>query len=181
MSLEDYTQQAQVTDWPARVALVLIVLVLIGLALWGMRRGWLNRARRQNDIPAPADERPSSVVVGAPVEGLYAGTGVNGDWMDRIVVHDLGVRSRATIAWGPGGIWLDRQGARSLFIPAADVLSVRADRGVAGTVRSKDSMAVITWRLGGRILDTGFRADVSSDHVTVLDGLVATFATGVQR
>jgi hypothetical protein len=41
-------------------------------------------------------------------------------------------------------------------------------------------MVVVTWRLGDRVVDTGFRADASADHATVLDGLVTTFATGVQ-
>jgi hypothetical protein len=176
----DYVEQAEVTDWPARIGLVAIMLGLIALALWGMRRGWTHRLRRQSDVPQPADRPPAGALLGAPVEGLFAGTGTNGDWLDRIVVHDLGVRSRAAISWGPDGIWLERQGARSLFIPASDVVGVRADRGVAGTVRSKDGMVVVSWRLGAGIVDTGFRADAATDHAAVLDGLVTTFATGVQ-
>ena len=177
---DDFVEQAEVTQWPARIVLVLLFLGLIALALWGMRRGWINRGRRQGDVPAPADTPPPDAVLGAPVAGLFAGTGVNGDWMDRIVVHDLGVRSRATLAWGPEGIRIERVGARSLFIPAEAVVGVRADRGVAGTVRSKDGMVVVTWRLGDRVLDTGFRADGGADHATVLDGLMATFLTGAQ-
>lgn len=176
----DYSEQAEVTDWPTRIGLVAAMLALIALALWGMRRGWIHRQQRQSDVPAPAEAPPAGTGLCAPVDGLYAGTGVNGDWMDRIVVHDLGVRSRAAIAWGPAGIWFEREGARSLFIPAAAVVGVRADRGVAGTVRSKDGMVVVTWRLGDRVVDTGFRADAATDHATVLDGLVTTFSTGVQ-
>lgn len=177
----DYVEQAQVTNWPARVVLVLVVLALIALALWGMRRGWRNRAGRQSDLPAPLESAPAAAVLGDPVDGLYAGTGTNGDWMDRIVVFDLGVRSRAAVSWGTDGIWFDRAGARSLFVPADDVVAVRTDRGVAGTVRSKEGMVVVTWRLGDRVVDTGFRADASADHDAVLDGFVATFATGVQQ
>jgi hypothetical protein len=175
----EYAEQAEVTNWPARIGLVLIVLALIALALWGMRRGWANRARRQQDLPAPAATAPEAAELGVPVEGLFAGTGVNGDWMDRIVVFDPGVRSRASVSWCADGIWFDRRGARSLFIPAADVVGVRADRGIAGTVRSRDGMVVVSWRLGDRVLDTGFRADVTTDHRTVLDGLVETFAAEV--
>jgi len=180
MPAADYAEQAQVTNWPARIGLVIVVLALIALALWGMRRGWLNRRHRQADIPEPPAQPPADVDLGEPVEGLFAGTGTSGDWMDRIVVFDLGIRSRAAVSWGPAGIWFARQGARDLFIPAAAVTAVRADRGVAGTVRSRDSMVVVTWRLGERLLDTGFRADVTSAHATVLDGFVTTFATGVQ-
>ena len=176
----DYTEQAEVTNWPLRILLVLAMLALIVLALWGMRRGWQRRGRAQADIPAPADEPPAGAALTDPVPGLFAGTGVNGDWMDRIVVHDLGVRSRGSLAWGPSGVWLARDGARSVFIPSASILGVRADRGVAGTVRSKDGMVVITWRLGDRVLDTGFRADAAADHATVLDGLMGQFPMEVQ-
>ena len=176
----DYAEQAQVTNWPARILLVAAMLGLIALALWGMRRGWVNRGRRQADLPAPATEPPAGAVLVSPVEGLFAGTGASGSWMDRIVVHDLGVRSRASVSWGPSGVWFDREGARDLFIPATAIRAVRADRGVAGTVRARDSMVVVTWQLGDRQVETGFRADLTSAHATVLDGFVSTFATGVQ-
>ena len=176
----DYSEQAQVTNWPARIALVVVVLAIIALALWAMRRGWVHRQQRQADIPAPAEAPPADAVLGDPVPGLYAGSGVHGDWMDRIAVHDLGVRSRAALSWSEQGVWIDREGARSLWIPAASISAVRADRGVAGTVRSKDGMAVVTWALGDRVLDTGFRADAGADHAAVLDGLMAAFSTGVQ-
>lgn len=178
--LEEYVEQAEVTDWPQRLLLVGIVVAVIALALWAMRRGWRARQRRQLDIPAPMDAPPEQWRLGEPVPGLFAGTGTSGDWMDRIAVHDLGVRSRARLSWGDDGVFLEREGSRSVAIPAAAITGVRADRGVAGTVRAKDSMIVITWHLGDRLVDTGFRADASPDHTTVLDGLMAAFPTGVR-
>ena len=86
---------------------------------------------------------------------------------------DLGVRSRASASCSSDGIWLDRTGARSVFIPAADVVRLRLDRGVASTVRAKDSVIVVTWRLGDATIDTGFRADDTPGHRAVLDGLAA--------
>ena len=177
---DDYTEQAAVTDWPARVVLVLLMVGLIALALWGMRRGWVHRQQRQSDLPPPADAPPEAFTGDECAPGLFAGTGVNGDWMDRIAVYDLGVRSRAEMSWDASGVWLDRHGARSVFIPAEALVKIRSDRGVAGTVRAKDSMIILSWRLGDRVLDSGFRADASSDHHTVLDGLMATFPTGVR-
>lgn len=171
----DYTDQAQVTNWPARIGLVVIVVALIVLALWGMRRGWVNRQRRQDSIPAPAAEPMSAQAMGEPVEGLFIGTAMAGDWMDRIAVHDLGVRSRAAISWGAEGIWLNRVGARSVLIPAGAIEGIRLDRGVAGTVKAKDSVIIITWCLGDALVDTGFRAEDSAGHGTVWDGLTAAF------
>ena len=124
----DFVEQAQVTNWPARIGLVAVMLALIALAAVGhaarlappaAASGRCPGRRRRRRRPMPCSRIRS--------RACSSGTGTNGDWMDRIVVHDLGVRSRATIAWGPDGIWLDRSGARSVFIPAAAVVG-RADR-----------------------------------------------------
>ena len=176
----DYSEQAAVTNWPARVGLVIVVLGLIALALWGMRRGWRRRQQRQAWIPEPAADPIDEARLSAPIGGLFIGTATHGDWMDRIVVFDLGVRSRAGVAWGEDGVWFAREGARDLFIPADRIESIRTDRGTAGTVRARDSVIVVTWRLGDAVLDTGFRADDTSEHGTVLDGLTATFAARTQ-
>lgn len=178
--LAEFTEQADVTNWPERIALVAATLGLIALALWGMRKGWQHRAERQSDVPAPAELPPAGfpgagLAPIAGISGLYAGSAVHGDWTDRIVVHELGVRSRASIAVGEQGVWIDRDGARSLFIPGPAISGVRVDRGTAGTVRAKDSVIVITWQLGDRLLDTGFRADDSPAHAALLDGLMSSF------
>lgn len=177
----DLTEQPAVTNWPARIGLVLLTLALIALALWGMRRGWQARAARQSDVVEPATAPPPGTQLCTPVGGLFLGTSRAGDWLDRIVVFDLGVRSRAHVSWGPSGLWFDRTGARAVFVPAGDIVGLRTDRGVAGTVRAKDSVIVVTWRLGGAVVESGFRADDSSGHDSVLDGLVTTFAPGIER
>jgi hypothetical protein len=177
----DYTDQAQVTNWPARVVLVAVVLALIGLALWGMRRGWVNRQQRQAWIAEPLDAPSADAELCEAVPGLFIGTAMAGDWMDRVAVHDLGVRSRSNASWGGSGIWFDRTGARGVFIPAADVEGVRVDAGIAGTVKARDSVIVVTWRLGEAVIETGFRADDTGGHATVLGGLTSTFGAGVQR
>lgn len=170
---EGFVEQAQVTNWPARLAWTALVLGVIALVLWAMRRGWKNRVQRQSDVPAPA--APVAEPSAQAVPGLYLGTAVSGDWLDRIAAHGLGVRSRASLDWSDAGIAVHREGAPSMQIPAADILGVRADSGVAATVRSKDSVVVVTWQLGDRVVDTGFRADDSAGHRTVLDGLMGTF------
>lgn len=167
----EFTEQAQVTNWPARIALVVAMFVIIVAVLWAMLRGWRSRQRRQSDIPAPVTWPGASQSSGTA--GLYVGTSIAGDWLDRVAVHELGVRGRAVVALGPDGIGFARPGASPFFIPKADILRVRTDRGVAGTVRAKDSVIVITWRLGSYELDTGFRADDSDEHRTLLDGLMA--------
>jgi hypothetical protein len=170
MRWQQYVEQAQVTNWPLRIALVGIVVAVIGLVIWAMWRGWQNRLHRQGDIPAPAavGEGPWQ----GRSAGLFLGSSRHGDWLDRIIVADLGIPSRADVMWGPQGVWCERVGARSVFIPRADIVSVRRDRGVAGMVREKDGVLVLTWRLGQTLIDTGFRADDPDAHHALLDGVV---------
>ena len=167
---EEFTEQATVSDLPARLALVALVVGLIAPALWGMRRGWQGRVARHSSMAEPsAFDAPAS----SGVPGLYLGTSISGDWLDRVAVHELGVRSRASFHLVDGGVGIRRDGARSFLIPASAVRGVRTDRGVAGTVRGKDSVIVVTWMLADDVLDTGIRAYDGADHAALLDGLMA--------
>ena len=97
-----YTTPEHVTKWGPRIALTLIVLIIIGLALWGMRRGWKNKAHKQDAIPAPATvPTTEAALIGGPTEGTYLASTTAGQWLDRIVVHSLGVPSRATVSLRP--------------------------------------------------------------------------------
>lgn len=174
LPLAEYTEQATVSNWPARIGLVIVMLGLISLALWGMRRGWVNRQRRQADIPEPMEAGTSGFDVWTVEEpGVFIGTSRAGDWLDRIAVHDLGVRSRAVCHVGECGIWFEREGARSVFIPRIHITALRVGRGIAGTVRSADSVMVVTWSLGDALIESGFRADGAEGQRTLLDGCVS--------
>jgi len=163
-------QSAPVTQWPLRLALVGVVVAVIVLVLLAMRRGWRNRAQRQDDLPAPLSTAPAPwTPSAAPAAGLYLGSTTAGDWLDRIVVHEMGVRSRADLSVGSEGIWLRRTGARDVFIPRTDLRGVRLERGIAGKAFERDGVVVITWELGGRLIDTGFRADLADDHGLALE------------
>lgn len=170
-------ESAPVTQWPLRALLVLLVLAAIAAALWGMRRGWTARAARQSDVaePTPAPESLSVVDAGG-VTGVFLGTTTHGDWLDRIVVHDLGVRSRAVCDVGPEGVLLRREGARDLYVPTGQLRSAGTARGIAGKAYERGGVLVMTWDLDGRLVDTGFRADAAEDQGRVLEaieGLVA--------
>jgi len=175
---EEFTEQASVSDWPARLAVVGLVAGLIALALWGMRRGWQGRVARHSSMAEPsAFDAPAT----SGVPGLYLGTSISGDWLDRVAVHEFGVRSRASFHLVDGGVGIRRDGARSFLIPASAVRGVRTDRGVAGTVRGKDSVIVVTWMLADDVLDTGIRADDGADHAALLDGLMVAHAADSQQ
>lgn len=169
-ALATSAESATVTQWPLRIALVMLMVALIAVVLLGMRRGWKARAARQSDVPAPPADGLEQATLG-PVPGVYVGSSSAGDWLDRIVVHDLGVRSRADLLAGPAGVLFERTGARDVFVARSALRGVRADRGIAGKAYERDGVLILTWELGGRLVDTGFRADVAAEQAEALTAL----------
>ena len=152
------------TQWAAGLLVLLVVPLAFGL-MW---RGWRARGRRQGDVGEPAVAPPATglgAALVAPVDGLYVCTVRAGEWLDRVVVHDLGVRSNTVLHVGTAGLWFSRQGARDLFVPACDVLAVRVESGIAGKYTIGEGLLVVRWRSGragpdgtpAPALDTGFR------------------------
>lgn len=161
-----------------RLLLVLATLVVFALALWGMRRGWLARGRRQGDLDAPprppADLGPMLL---EPLSGLYVGSTMAGNWQDRIVAGGLGVRADATATLYGKGVVIERQGSETVFVPAGSVVEASLAPGLAGKVVGAGGLLVIRWRLGGQQIDTGLRADDKTKYpewVAALKGLVRT-------
>jgi hypothetical protein len=158
---------APVTNWPERAALTLLVVAVIAVVLVLMRRGWVRRGRRQDDIlPLPrVPALPTTSERGTETEGTqvldvparYLGATRSGDWLDRVVVHGLGVPSAARVTVTSAGVWVVRDGAPDLFVAADRVAGVRHDRGAAGRVLEKDGVLVITWRHGEQLIDLGLR------------------------
>jgi hypothetical protein len=145
--------------------LVLVCGVALALAL----RGWRARARRQAGVPAPA--RPAGGPGPDAVPGVYVSTTRAGDWLDRVVVHGLGVRSPVLVDVGPDGVAMHRTGARPVQVPAADLVGVRRERGMAGKYVDAEGLVVITWRLGPETLDTGVRTRTAQDGVRLVAAL----------
>ncbi len=150
---------------------LLLTLVLIGVALTLIWLGWRNRLRRQADVDplpdAPAELGPARVVA----EGQYVASTTAGDWLDRIAVHNLGIRTNAALSVHPEGVLFDRSGAGPVFIPAASLTGVRQESGMAGKFVEKDGLLVISWMLGTRELDSGFRTRNAADKTTLLNAL----------
>jgi hypothetical protein len=146
-----------------------IVVVLIGLVIRRMLRGWKNRADRQADLIGDLPSMPDVVgpAVVAPTRGLFLGCTLAPNWLERVNVGDLGFRCKAVLTRYPEGILLERSGVGPIWIPAASVIGVRTERALAGKVlpggrASADSggILVVRWRLpSGTEIDTGFRGD----------------------
>jgi hypothetical protein len=157
----------------AMLAVVAVVFALIGV-------GWRNRVRRQSDI----EQLPAVPAgLGEPVlsaEGQYVASTTAGDWLDRIAVHGLGIRTNARLSVHPEGVLLDRSGAPALFIPAARLSGVRQDSGMAGKFVEKDGLLVLSWTLGQHELDTGFRTRRAADKPALLQTLQELISAGPQ-
>lgn len=146
-----------------------LVVVLIGVVIRRMLRGWKNRAERQaaliGDLPSMPDRVGSAVI--APTRGLYLGCTIAPDWLDRVNVGDLGYRCKAVLTRYPQGVLLERSGAGPIWIPADAISAVRTERAMAGKVlpgksgaESPGGILVIRWKLpSGTEIDTGFRGD----------------------
>jgi hypothetical protein len=158
----------EVTQWPLRLLLVAVmVLIILGVMLL-MLRSWRKMRRGDRfglvDLPAPMILAPQGFMPGEGIDALFLGTSVHGQWLSKVLIHDLGTRSRARVSWDPHGILFERSGASDVYIPRTSLVEVTLGSGVAGTVRAKDSVVIFVWDLGTHRLATGVRADTAQGH-----------------
>ena len=147
----------------------IVVVVLIGLVIRRMLRGWEGRARRQAELIGPLPPLPGRLgsAVAGPTRGLYVGSTLAPNWLERVAVGDLGYRSKAVLTRYPEGILVDRLGTSPIWIPHASVTAVRSERGLASKVipGGAGGILVIRWRLpSGTEIDSGFRGDPPRDY-----------------
>ncbi|MFF2024727.1 hypothetical protein ACFVW2_23345 [Streptomyces sp. NPDC058171] len=166
-------KSAEVTDWAARIGWLVGLVLFVALVYWLMREGWKWRGTLQNDLPelptAPADP-------GAPqltLHGRYHGSTTAGQWLDRIVAHGLGARSRVELTLTAQGLDVVRPGASDFFVPADRIRGARLDKGIAGKVLAEGGLLVITWAHGERLIDSGFRSDHAAEHTAWVEALAA--------
>jgi len=143
-----------------------IIAVLI-LLLW---LGWRGRKRRQSGLQAPQDIPPALVDAepSAAAEGMVIGTVKAGDYLDRVAVHGLGVRTNGRIEVHPEGVAVFRAGAPNYLISAEVLDHVRTGRGVVGKFVERDGAIIIGWRLGDQQVETAFRARHAEAHQELL-------------
>ncbi|MER7762010.1 hypothetical protein [Streptomyces sp. NPDC097619] len=164
-------RSAEVTDWGARIAWVIGLLVFIAFVYWLMRQGWKWRGALQGDLPelpvAP-DGLPEHRLA---LTGRYHGSTTAGQWLDRIVAHGLGVRSRVELTLTDAGLDVVRPGAGDFFVPAAQLRGARLDKGIAGKVLTEGGLLVVTWAHGDKLLDSGFRSDRAAEHAAWVEAI----------
>lgn len=160
----------------------LVIVVIIGVVIRRMLRGWKHRGERQAELVGEGAAMPDMLgsATVAPTRGLYLGStlvspnalrasGSSPDWLERIAVGDWGYRSKAVLTRYPEGILLERSGANPIWIPQDAITIIRTVRALAGKVipgggrgrsESAGGILAIRWRLpSGTEIDTGFRGD----------------------
>ncbi|GHE02338.1 PH-like domain-containing protein [Streptomyces alanosinicus] len=169
--LAEAKKSADVTDWPARIGWLVGLALFIALVYWLMREGWKWRGTLQSDLPAPPSAPEETGPAKLELSGRYHGSTTAGQWLDRIVAHGLGTRSRAELTLTEEGLQVERPGASDFFVPAAALRGARLDKGIAGKVLTEDGLLVVTWALGGKLIDSGFRSDHAAEHTEWVDTL----------
>ncbi|AIR97217.1 hypothetical protein [Streptomyces glaucescens] len=178
-------ESAEVTDWAARLAWVVGLALFVALVYWLMREGWKWRGTLQGDLPElpGAPDEPGEVRL--TMSGRYHGSTTAGQWLDRIVAHGLGSRSRAELTLTDAGLDVVRPGAADFFVPAAALREARLDKGIAGKVLTEGGLLVVTWAHGGKLIDSGFRSDRAAEHnewVDVINSMIeSTTREGAER
>lgn len=157
-----------------------VIVLLIGVVIRRMLRGWRHRAERQAELVGTLPSMPDMVgsALIAPTRGLYVGSTFAPNWLERVNAGDLGYRCKAVLTRYPEGILLERSGAAPIWMPAESVTSVRAVRALAGkvlpakagTTDSGGGILVIRWTLpSGTVIDTGFRGEDRSGYARWTD------------
>ncbi|MFE6759126.1 hypothetical protein ACFVDQ_36995 [Streptomyces sp. NPDC057684] len=173
-------KSADVTDWPDRIGWIVGLLLFVALVYWLMRQGWKWRGTLQGDLPplptAPSAPGPARL----ELSGRYHGSTTAGQWLDRIVAHGLGTRSRVELTLTDAGLDVVRPGATDFFIPVAQLREARLDKGIAGKVLTEGGLLIVTWGHGDKLIDSGFRSDHAAEQaewVETLNNMIDTNST----
>ncbi|MFE0649806.1 hypothetical protein ACFVZH_14580 [Streptomyces sp. NPDC059534] len=164
-------KSAEVTDWADRIGWVAGLLLFVAFVYWLMRQGWKWRGSLQSDLPelpaAPGEAGTAKLTL----SGRYHGSTTAGQWLDRIVAHGLGTRSRVELTLTDAGIAVVRPGANDFFVPADALREARLDKGIAGKVLAEGGLLIVTWTHGGKLLDSGFRSDRAAEHTAWVEAI----------
>lgn len=166
-------KSAEVTDWPARISWVIGLIVFVAFIYWLMRQGWKWRERLQSALPELATT-PDGYEDGEKLltlTGRYHASTTAGQWLDRIVAHGLGTRSRVELTLTAQGLDVVRPGAADFFVPAGALREARLDKALAGKVLPEGGLLVITWAHGETLIDSGFRSDHAAEHRAWVDAV----------
>lgn len=179
---------------PVAVAIwVLLGLVLLYLVLTGRRR---LASRTGVMVPEPpgvpvevAASFGGALAAGVtplfgPVEATYVSSTLHGDWLARVGAYQLGDRALARVSVLESGVFVERDGARDVWIPVGSIRSAQLAPGMAGKYVGADGLVVVSWEVsddgaggpgvsdgGSVLLDTGLRTRHATDRGALVDAV----------
>lgn len=175
------------------LAIVILVALAIFLVLYVTLVGRRRLAQRTTTIVPVPPPVPGSVpgsqsgdtagqagvgpVRFGPLEAVYVSTTLHGDWLARVGAHGLGDRSAALVSVHDGGVLIEREGARDLWVPVNAIRSAGLAPGMAGKYVGTDGLVVVTWAVpeadgvAPALVDTGLRTRRAPDRGGLVDAV----------
>ncbi|MFN4002777.1 hypothetical protein [Microcella sp.] len=159
-------------------SLIIAGVILVVFAL--MLLGWRARVRRQaafaRPVVAPDALAPAALVA----VGWYVATTAADQPLERIAVHGLGFRARATASVHPEGVVLAVRGQRPILITPEHLRGAGRATWAIDRVVERDGLVLIGWMLGDSPVDSYLRVPepaVAAALVAALQALTPAPAT----
>lgn len=154
-----------------RLTPTLLIIAFLVVVFSLMLLGWRSRRRRQGGLvrptPVPAQLGAASLVV----DGWYVATTLADQPLERVAVHGLGFRARATASVHPEGLVLAPQGRAPFLIAAADLRGAGRATWAIDRVVEKDGLVLIGWMLGDTAVDSYLRVPDGTAAHALIDSL----------
>lgn len=151
---------------------LIIAAVILGIFVL-MIVGWRARTRRQagltRPVPAPTTLAPASLVA----DGWYVATTAADQPLERIAVHGLGFRARATASVHPEGLVLTVRGQEAILIEPAALRGAGRATWAIDRVVERDGLVLVGWMLGETPVDSYLRVPEAADAAALVAALQA--------
>ncbi|MDX2025212.1 hypothetical protein [Microcella sp.] len=147
-------------------AVILTVFVLMAL-------GWRARRRRQSGLARPVLAPASLGSASVAADGWYVATTLADQPLERVAVHGLGFRARATAAVHLEGLVLGVQGQERILIATESLRGAGRATWAIDRVVERDGLILIGWMLGNTPVDTYLRVPDPAAAAALLAGVQA--------
>lgn len=151
-----------------RLTPTLLIVGVVAAALALMLLGWRNRRRRQATVTPPTLAPDGLAAAALAVEGWYVATTLADQPLERIAVHGLGFRARATAEVHPEGLVLAVRGQHPILIAPAALRGAGRATWTIDRVVERDGLVLIGWLLGDTAVDSYLRIPEPADAAALV-------------